>query len=150
MPRFASSCQQLPRRDTGHFSGIAAHLCLASRSPARDDAAVGRPKSESVDPCRGYRVADPVPDGVVTNYRADGSRLAEATYGRGILHGPYRDFWSHGGVSLEGQFRDGQQDGEWRFYDCDTGELREVLRFVAGREVIEWNERFGRARPEAY
>jgi len=43
-----------------------------------------------------------VPDGLVTTFRDDGSKLAEATYERGVLHGPYRDFWSHGGVSLYG------------------------------------------------
>ncbi len=81
-------------------------------------------------------MTDEVQDGVVTTYRDDGSRLTEVTYVRGVLHGPYRDFWSHGGVSLDGQYRDGLQDGEWRFYDRDTGDLREVLQFVAGREVV--------------
>jgi antitoxin component YwqK of YwqJK toxin-antitoxin module len=78
-----------------------------------------------------------IPHGIVTTHRDDGSLLTEATYVCGILHGPYRDFWSHGGVSLEGQYRDGMQEGEWRFYDRDTGELREVLRFVDGRELLE-------------
>ena len=80
-----------------------------------------------------------VRNGVVTTYRADGTRLAEATYAQGILHGPYRDFWSDGRVSMEGQYRDGLQDGEWRLYDPDTGALREVLRFAAGREVRDWD-----------
>ncbi|MBN9523454.1 hypothetical protein J0H58_33905, partial [bacterium] len=75
------------------------------------------------------------PDGVVTTYRPDGSVLSEATGAGGVRHGPYRDFWPNGRVSLEGQYRDGLQEGEWRFYDQVTGELREVLRFVAGREV---------------
>jgi antitoxin component YwqK of YwqJK toxin-antitoxin module len=60
-------------------------------------------------------MADAGPDGVVTMFREDGSRLAEMTYVCGVLHGPYRDFWSHGGMSLEGQYRDGLQDGDWRF-----------------------------------
>ena len=77
-------------------------------------------------------MSDTIPDGVMTTYRDDGSRLAEATYVRGVLHGPYRDFWSSGGVSLEGQYRDGLEDGEWRYYHHETGELQEVLQFVAG------------------
>jgi hypothetical protein len=84
----------------------------------------------------------------VITYRADGSRLAEATYVRGILHEPYRDFWSHGGVSLEGQYCNGLQDGQWRFFNRDTGQLREVLQFVAGREVVDWDAFFGGPRPE--
>jgi antitoxin component YwqK of YwqJK toxin-antitoxin module len=78
-----------------------------------------------------------VPDGVMTTYRPDGSVLAEATYVGGVLDGPYRDFWSHGGVSMEGRYRDGLQEGEWRFYDRDTGELREVWLFIAGRQVVD-------------
>lgn len=84
--------------------------------------------------------------GGVTTYRPDRSVLAEATYAGGILHGPYRDFWSNGRVSLEGQYRDGQQYGEWRSYDQGTGEVREVLRFVGGREV--GNAFLGRSGPE--
>ena len=49
-------------------------------------------------------------------------------------------------MSLEGQYRDGQQDGEWRSYDQGTGEVREVLRFVCGREVGD--AFLGRSGPE--
>jgi antitoxin component YwqK of YwqJK toxin-antitoxin module len=83
-----------------------------------------------------------VPDGLIATFRDDGSKLAEATYERGVLHGPYRDFWSHGGVSLEGRYVHGLQEGEWRFYDRDTGKLREVLQFHGGREVVNWDEFF--------
>lgn len=93
-------------------------------------------------------MADTIPDGVVTTFRKDGSRLSEATYVRGVLHGPYRDFWSHGGLSSEGHYRDGLQDGEWRYYDCDTGELRDVLQFTAGREVVNLDALSGRIRRE--
>jgi len=82
-------------------------------------------------------MAEPIPDGVVTTFRDDGSKLSEATYKRGVLQGPYRDYWSRGGVSLEGQYVNGLQEGEWRFYDRDTGSLREIIRFEGGREVFE-------------
>jgi hypothetical protein len=49
---------------------------------------------------------------------------------------------------MEGQYCDGLPEGEWRFYDRDTGELREVLLFVAGREVVNWNAILGRATPK--
>lgn len=91
-------------------------------------------------------MVEPMPNGLVTTYRDDGSKLAEATYERGVLQGPYRDFWSHGGVSLEGQYVNGVQEGEWRFYDRDTGSLREVLRFEGGREVVVWDDFFRSAR----
>jgi antitoxin component YwqK of YwqJK toxin-antitoxin module len=84
----------------------------------------------------------------VTTYRDDGSLLAEETYDRGVLHGPYRDYWSNGVVSLEGQYADGQQEGEWRFYNED-GSLREKLYFERGREIIDWNKFFGRSDAQA-
>jgi antitoxin component YwqK of YwqJK toxin-antitoxin module len=52
--------------------------------------------------------------------------------------GPYRDYWSTGGLACEGQYRDGLQEGEWRFYNRD-GSLREVVQFVSGREVVDWD-----------
>ena len=84
-----------------------------------------------------------VPHGRCVVYRDDGSMLIEITYERGVAHGPYRDFWSSGRVSLEGNYVSGQQEGEWRFYDLDSGELR-AMQFVAGREVIDWDQFFGR------
>jgi antitoxin component YwqK of YwqJK toxin-antitoxin module len=61
--------------------------------------------------------------------------LLEITYTKGVAHGPYQDFWSSGRVSLKGQYSAGEMDGEWLYYDWNTGELREVLRFVGGRQV---------------
>jgi len=84
-----------------------------------------------------------VPDGVVTTFREDGSRLEEKTYHRGVAHGPYRDYWSNGLLACEGQYVRGVQEGEWRFYNPD-GTLREVIRFEGGREVVDWDELFGR------
>ena len=77
-----------------------------------------------------------LPDGPCAAYRQDGKVLLGITYRRGVAHGPCCDYWSSGRVSLEGHHTASGQDGEWRFYDRDTGELREVLRFVAGWEVI--------------
>lgn len=88
-----------------------------------------------------------VPDGPCVAYREDGSLLLEITYSHGVAHGPYRDYWSNGRASLEGQHADGLQEGEWRFYDRDTGELKEVLQFVAGEEVMDWDAYFKRSRP---
>jgi antitoxin component YwqK of YwqJK toxin-antitoxin module len=79
-------------------------------------------------------------------FRPDGRLLVEITYVSGVAHGPYRDYWPDGSVSLEGQYSDGLQEGEWRFYDWDDGSLQEVLRFVGGREVIDWDEFFREAR----
>jgi antitoxin component YwqK of YwqJK toxin-antitoxin module len=78
-------------------------------------------------------MGEPELDGLVATYRDDGSLLAETTYRQGVRHGPYRDYWPNGRVSLEGQYVNGLQEGEWRFYDRD-GSLREVLRFMGGRE----------------
>jgi antitoxin component YwqK of YwqJK toxin-antitoxin module len=55
-----------------------------------------------------------------------------------MLDGPYRDYWSTGGLACEGQYLDGLQQGEWRFYNRD-GSLRERILFSRGREVPEWD-----------
>ena len=94
-------------------------------------------------------MADAVPNGLVTTFRDDGSLLAEVTYERGVRHGPYRDYWPNGWVSLEGQYVNGLQEGEWRYYDCD-GSLREVLQFKGGKEFVDWEAFFREARsPQA-
>jgi antitoxin component YwqK of YwqJK toxin-antitoxin module len=77
-----------------------------------------------------------VPNGRCAAFHQDGALLLEITYDRGVANGPYRDYWPSGRLSLEGQYVNGLRQGEWRFYDRETGTLREVLRFEAGREVI--------------
>lgn len=84
-----------------------------------------------------------VPDGVLATFRDDGSRLAETTYRSGVAHGPYRDFWSSGLLACEGQYVEGVQEGEWRFFNPD-GTLREVIRFEGGREVVDRGRLLGR------
>jgi antitoxin component YwqK of YwqJK toxin-antitoxin module len=44
----------------------------------------------------------PTLHGLVTTFHEDGSQLAETTYEQGVAHGPYRDYWSNGRLSLEG------------------------------------------------
>jgi antitoxin component YwqK of YwqJK toxin-antitoxin module len=83
-----------------------------------------------------------VPQGLVATFRDDGSRLEETTYQRGVAHGPHRDYWSNGLLACEGQYVNGVQEGEWRFYNPD-GTLREVIRFEGGREVVDWDRLFG-------
>lgn len=87
-----------------------------------------------------------VPDGPCVAYHDDGSVLLEITYRQGVAHGPYRDFWQNGRVSMTGQYAEGMQEGEWCLYDRDTGESREVLRFVAGREITGNDPYSGQSR----
>jgi hypothetical protein len=90
-----------------------------------------------------------VPDGRCVAYRDNGSLLLEISYKRGVAHGPYRDYWSDGRLASEGQYVGGVQEGKWRFYHQGPGQAPEVLRFVAGREVVDWDAFFGQSRPEA-
>lgn len=87
-----------------------------------------------------------VPHGLCMAYRESGALLLEITYEHGVAHGPYRSFWSSGFVGTEGQYVNGLQEDEWRFYDRDTGELQEVIQFKAGREIVDWDEFFRAAR----
>jgi antitoxin component YwqK of YwqJK toxin-antitoxin module len=65
------------------------------------------------------------------------------TYKCGVAHGPYRDYWSIGGLACEGQYVHGMQEGEWRSYNAD-GTLLKVIRFQGGREVIDRDGLFDR------
>jgi antitoxin component YwqK of YwqJK toxin-antitoxin module len=88
-----------------------------------------------------------IPDGQCVAYRKDGAVLLEITYERGVAQGPYRDYWPDGKVACEGQYAGGLQEGEWRFYHRDRPP--ETIRFVAGRQVIDWDAFFARARSDA-
>lgn len=78
-----------------------------------------------------------LPHGRCVTYRPDGRLHVEITYAHGVAHGPYRDYWLNGGVSLEGEYRNGLQEGDWRFFNRDDGTLRETIRFVGGKEVMD-------------
>jgi antitoxin component YwqK of YwqJK toxin-antitoxin module len=75
-----------------------------------------------------------LPHGRYSVLEEDGRLFMTITYHHGVPHGPYTDYWSTGGVSLEGQFVNGQQHGTWHFYDKD-GSLRELIEFDMGKEV---------------
>ena len=81
-------------------------------------------------------------------YRQDGALLLDITYNCGVAEGPYRDYWPDGRLACEGQYSRGVQEGEWRFYHCPD-ESPEVIRFVHGREVVDWNAFFGRQGSDA-
>lgn len=55
--------------------------------------------------------------------------------------GPYREHWSNGRLAIEGQYVNGLQEGEWRYYD-ENGTLYEIIHFTAGREVVDWEKFF--------
>jgi hypothetical protein len=73
-------------------------------------------------------------NGLIATFREDGTRFAETTYHRGVIHGPYRDYWPNSNVACEGQYANGLQDGDWRYYDSD-GSLRMTIHFSNGREI---------------
>src|SRR5262249_11786141 len=83
-----------------------------------------------------------VPHGKCAAFR-DGKLRVEITYELGVAHGPYRSCWSNGRLSSEGQFVNGVQEGEWRVWRMD-GTHEEVIQFKDGKEVVDWEEQFGR------
>ena len=75
-----------------------------------------------------------VPHGQAIVFREKNLKLLEIMYQHGVPHGPYRDYWSNGGLASEGNFKEGKHHGVWRFYRTD-GTLREEILFEEGREV---------------
>jgi antitoxin component YwqK of YwqJK toxin-antitoxin module len=74
------------------------------------------------------------PHGEYFGINEDGRRVVQITYSHGVVHGPYLDFWSTGGVACEGQFVDGFQDGVWHYYHKD-GTLMEIVHFKHGNAI---------------
>ena len=66
----------------------------------------------------------------------NGRPFLEIDYNNGVAHGPYIEYWSNGIIATEGQFRQGQQGGVWRYYNLD-GSLSEIIHFKEGRETTK-------------
>src|SRR5262245_26936218 len=93
---------------------------------------------------RGTHMGESVPHALAATFRDDGSGLAHTPNPPGVAKAPFRDYWSNGVLACEGQYVNGSQEGEWRFYNSD-GALREAIRFDGGREVVDWVRFLGRA-----
>ena len=125
---FRSDPWMLEYHEDGHLFRAAGHVTLDRARQAFQSYLAGGPEWRTGFEWREVVLKTTSPDGVVTTYHPSGSLMSEAVCVGGVRHGPYRDFWPNGRVSLEGQYRDGLQEGEWRFYDQETGEVREVMR----------------------
>lgn len=88
-------------------------------------------------PPDGRKVWCQLPDGTQQgpslSYYEDGTRLAEANFEAGELHGAYREWFSNGQTSLEVRYAHGKKDGvERRFYEdgkkMSEGRYEEGLR----------------------
>ncbi|WP_375435257.1 toxin-antitoxin system YwqK family antitoxin [uncultured Hymenobacter sp.] len=80
--------------------------------------------------------------GTVSDYRTNtGNLLAQFTYDSGILNGPAALYFSRGHLAAQGQFVQGKQSGDWKYWYAN-GQPRQVLRFpVAGpvRILAYWD-----------
>lgn len=53
------------------------------------------------------------PSGLYMAYYPDGSKLIQAVYGWGSLHGDWTEYDEEGVITLKGQYRDGKRHGMW-------------------------------------
>lgn len=80
--------------------------------------------------------SDWIPHGEYIVLRENTQILLKITYRHGVIHGRYVDFWSNGKVASEGQFRDGNQEDTWHFYNED-GTIREIVYYNHDKEIVE-------------
>ena len=73
-------------------------------------------------------------DGTWTRYWPNGNARTRWTMDGGRQHGPVATFYESGAKKSEGQRKDGQPDGEWRWFDT-TGTVTETCRYDSGRVV---------------
>src|SRR6478672_8492468 len=53
----------------------------------------------------------PVQNGLETHYFHGGAKQSDTIYRRGVLEGPWHEYYQSGGVKAEGAYRGGQKDG---------------------------------------
>jgi len=49
-----------------------------------------------------------------------------------VNHGPYVEYWSNGQIFKEGQFRDGVQDGQWKYWH-ENGKIHRTVTYNDGK-----------------
>lgn len=50
-------------------------------------------------------------------YNEDGTLKAINNYEYGILHGWCKSFFKNGSIEMEGEMKNGQENGKWLYYD---------------------------------
>jgi antitoxin component YwqK of YwqJK toxin-antitoxin module len=119
----------------------------------------GKPKVE-----RTYNLFGPKDSANLKRERTwyfNGKPEKDARYRRGILHGPYRDFWHNGQLRNQGEYVDGRRQGPWKVHfnqftvasqgsyldglkegewidSWENGDLKARGEFRRGREVGTW------------
>jgi len=84
--------------------------------------------------------------GVWTRTLPGGRKLSETTFERGARHGAETRWYLSGRKRCVGQWRHGEQTGEWFFFHRDgkldgrrTGKYENGLRFAALKGFNDWN-----------
>jgi antitoxin component YwqK of YwqJK toxin-antitoxin module len=58
-----------------------------------------------------------------------------------MKHGKYVLYSENGKPLIEGNHKNKQQDGQWKYYDKDSGKLTKIIYFEFGKEKTAGNTR---------
>ena len=54
-----------------------------------------------------------------------------------LKQGPHQECFKNGSVSCEGNFKDGERTGEWKYY-LANGQLKAIGNYINGKMTGEW------------
>ena len=54
-----------------------------------------------------------------------------------LKQGPHQEYFKNGTVSCEGNFKDGERTGEWKYY-LANGQLKAIGNYINGKMTGEW------------
>jgi antitoxin component YwqK of YwqJK toxin-antitoxin module len=73
--------------------------------------------------------------GTIVHWHPNGKKMSESVYSHGKAAGPEVSWDDQGRVTMKGQYRNDAQDGDWTYYDPQSGQVVRVDRYQAGRQV---------------
>ncbi len=118
---------------------------------AGSSASIGEQESVKIDPYTGPAIYLPEPDHVkveptIVNRETLREKLGDGRVERQVAHysdnsfaadGPYHEYYPNDKVFIEGQYRKGHQEGEWKFY-FDNGQLNRKATYKDGKLNGNW------------
>jgi antitoxin component YwqK of YwqJK toxin-antitoxin module len=75
---------------------------------------------------------DNKPDGANTAWDIEGNKIFHRYYRKGVLNGTFKEWYPNRELKIEGQYKMGNIDGKWYFYDAG-GEVIEVRDYSNGK-----------------
>jgi antitoxin component YwqK of YwqJK toxin-antitoxin module len=74
-------------------------------------------------------------NGTIVSWHPNGKKMSESVFAHGKAAGATASWDDQGRMTMKGQYRNDEQDGDWTYYDPATGKVARVDRYQGGRQV---------------